>query len=314
MSKTLILYFFLIPSVIIINLCLFQVLKYAKKVKVNDSTSEIKVYTSKNITIFLKIGLLFFCIFGAYSGDWMHYLDEIQLMHRYTNSADNHLEPIYLWLINNITGSNYILFRIIIWTVSVWFLSNGIKRLDLDNVATWISFIALSAAISYSVGRGSLGFSLIVWGFSYIYRPYKNKSISYLKGITLLSLSLFCHKSLILFTPLVLIAIIKITIPRLVLLSLLIPSITIVFRKLVIEMLLSEEGMDGKAYFSGEMDTYTGIGYNLWQYSYYFIIFSILVYSIYQIIILKKEVPQYIVKILNLVIILLIEYLLKFRI
>ena len=269
------------------------------------------VYCAKstNHLRFIKFSILYFCVFGAFSGDWFHSQEEITGLNDVMISSQNHLEDIYIWLIRNITKSDYILFRIIVWSLSFFCLDKGLKRLDMDNVVTWTCFISLSVTTSYAVGRGSLGFSLIIWGYSCLLKPNKdNKITSYITGLILLGLSLFCHKSMFLLAPLTLLSFVSLNVRRTLFIGLLIILFLDIFQEHVMHIMLNDDEAVGKSYFKDDTYSY-GVGMNLWLYSYYFIIFGFTAIAYYRILVKKIATPLVIKRIFNLIMLIFFEYL-----
>lgn len=299
--------YFFVPSLIIFNI---SILPFYNNITITKTGINIR---NRNIwLLYIKLGLLLFCIFGAYGGDWFSYREEIDYLNSFSRMPEQrHLESIYIWIIEYITHNNYILFRILIWSTSFYCLSNAFIRLNIDTISTWSCFAVLSIAVSYAIGRGAIGFSLILWGYSFLLRPGINKILSYTKGTILLILSLFCHKSMFLLAPLIYLSFINFNIKRTILCVIItIPIIGIVQHYILLRLAMGEE-ITGSDYFTSEQNTY-GIGMNIWRYSYYFIIISLFAYAYYRIIICKQHVPQYVYRCLNLIILLFIEYLILF--
>ena len=73
--------------------------------------------------------LILFCTFGYADNDFYHYEG---LFKRICSTGLNvHLEPVYYWLIRNVT-SNYLVWRFIVWSGTVILSLWTIKRLKLD--------------------------------------------------------------------------------------------------------------------------------------------------------------------------------------
>lgn len=294
---------YFIPSFIIFNIA---ILPFYKNVRIPKHS----VYTVNNNAWlkYVKIAILIFCIFGAFGGDWFSYQKEI---HRIVVNPRivgyQHLEDLYIWIITHITKDNYLLFRFIIWSTSILCLSAGFQRLKTDTITTWSCFMVLSIAVSYAVGRGSLGFSLIIWGYSYFLLPDKKIS-SYIKGAILLTASLFCHKSMFLLAPLTLVSFIKFNLKRSVAIAVLLPFIIVIFRNYILLRLSTGEEMAGNPYFTLEQNKY-GLGMNLWRYLYYFIIFGLIGLMYHSIIIKRRNLPIHIRRIFNFILLILLEYL-----
>lgn len=304
LDETTILYFFAIPSILLFNLALIP---FYRNVRYSGSN----VYIVKNDTKlnFIKITALLFCVFGAYSGDWIHYQFEVIKLGSMTHIPEQrHFEAIYIWIIENISKSNYLLFRFVVWSVSLLCLNFGLKRLHMDNIITWSCYLVISMFVSYAIGRGALGFSLIVWGYSYLLNPGRYKIIGVIKGLILLTLSIFCHKSMFLLTPLTLLSFVKLNFKRIVLIAIFVFLAIGIFREYVMRQLMADYSMAGREYFE-EGEGHTGIGMNLWIFSYYFIIYSIIAYSFFRIVIKRDKIPLFIKRIFNFTILIFFEYI-----
>lgn len=305
MNEAYILHYFVIPSFVLFNLAQIPFYKNIRHLKDGFYLS------SNNHTLkFIKFCTLFVCIFGAFAGDWIHYQNEIEELGSMSQIPEQrHLEPLYIWIIQNVSHSNYILFRIIIWSLSLLCLSLGFKRLNLDNFSTWSCFMVLTLPITYAVGRGALGFSLIVWGYSYLLKPGKNKIWGYIKGLILLTLSLYCHKSMFLLIPLIFLSFIKLNTKRIILILILIALTIGTFRNYILNQLFADPEMTGQEYFVENEDRVNGIGMSIWIYSYYIIIYSIMGYAFNKIIIKRQGIPLYLHRIFNFTLLILFEYI-----
>lgn len=303
-DETTILYFFAIPSIILFNIAQIPFYK-----NIRFSGRNIYILKNNRRLSFIKITALIFCVFGAYSGDWIHYLFEINILGALPKIPEQrHFEPIYLWLIENVTHTNYILFRFIIWSLALLSLNFGLKRLHMDNIISWDCYLIICMVVSYAIGRGALGFSLIVWGYSYLLNPGRRKLVGFIKGIVLLTLSIFCHKSMFLLAPLTLLSFVKLNFKRIILICLLTFLMIGLFRDYVMRQLMADSSTAGREYFE-EGEGYTGIGMNLWIFSYYIIIYSIIAYSFFRIVIKRDKIPLFIKRIFNFTILIFFEYI-----
>lgn len=143
----------------------------------------------------LKFALLMFifCIFSMWAADWYHYLEEFEHVKHYGGEHIN-LEPVYIWLIENIC-SNIIQFRVIIWGAAVLLLYKLFRRVSLPTELLVCVFCGIWL-IWFSYARASLAMILIYFGFSLCYKPvFSSKSISMIVGICVMALSFFFHKS-----------------------------------------------------------------------------------------------------------------------
>ena len=137
--------------------------------------------------------LILFCTFGYADNDFYHYEG---LFKRICSTGLNvHLEPVYYWLIRNVT-SNYLVWRFIVWSGTVILSLWTIKRLKLDVRIGLLIFVLFYINI-ISVMRGNLGIAILFFGFSFIIRPSHNRLLSFLFGCLLIFCSFFFHKSML---------------------------------------------------------------------------------------------------------------------
>lgn len=305
MNETSILHYYVIPSLVLFNLAQIPFYKNVQYLK-----DGIYLSNNKRALKFIKFCILFVCIFGAFAGDWIHYQNEIEELGSMSQIPEQrHLEPLYIWIIQNITHSNYLFFRILVWSISLLCLDLGFKRLKLDNVTTWCCFMTLTLPISYSVGRGAFGFSLIVFGYSCLLNPGKQKLLGYVEGCILLALSIYCHKSMFLLIPLIFLSFIKLNIKRIIVILIAIALAIGSLRNYILNLLFADPSMAGQEYFVENEDRINGIGMNIWIYSYTFIIYAILAFAFIRLFIQHHHAPKYIRRILHFTILILFEYI-----
>lgn len=111
--------------------------------------------------------LILFCTFGYADNDFYHYEG---LFKRICSTGLNvHLEPIYYWLIRNVT-SNYLVWRFIVWSGTVILSLWTIKRLKLDVRIGLLIFVLFYINI-ISVMRGNLGIAILFLAFHSLSGP-----------------------------------------------------------------------------------------------------------------------------------------------
>lgn len=136
--------------------------------------------------------LLFLCLYGLYSGDWLHYREKLDFYGMYDASG---MEPIYDTILFY-TQSNYILFRFFVWGMALIVLRALFRRLAINSFNI-LGFFVIWGILFFAYARVSLGLSLLFYGYSFLVKPSrKRRFIGYLWGALCIVSSIFCHKSL----------------------------------------------------------------------------------------------------------------------
>lgn len=252
-----------------------------------------------------------FCMFAGYAGDFHHYQLEFDSLTRFPDSY-THMEAMYPWLISHLCYGEYMLFRLIIWGGAVWTYQKALKRMGLDSVFVWVCFAAISLTTAFAIGRGSLGFGLIMLGYSYLIVPGKNKKLSTILGALCIIGALFTHKSIVLLIPPILLSFVKINFKRSVAIAVVMPLLIAAFRNYLIGYF---EGTTvetaGQSYFVGTLESF-GIGLSLWRYSCYLIVYLILGFFAYRIIVKHMPIDGIVRRIFFFTVILWFEYFLMY--
>ena len=162
-----------------------------------------KAATSTSYMSYVLVTIIF-CTFAYYVGDFPHYA----VYHKecLNSSTTIHLEPIYFWLIKNIPHS-YLLWRLVVWggAIIVWVMIY--KRIKFPAKYACI-IMTLILLYYYSAPRQILGFEILFYSLTFIYYTKKNKFLSYSLAIVGIYISLFFHKSMIMYVLFIIIALI----------------------------------------------------------------------------------------------------------
>lgn len=138
---------------------------------------------------------IIYCTYAFLSGDYFHYTILYEDVLIYGNNS--HLEYIYNWLINNLPA-NYNIWRGVVWGSAIVIYMLIFKRLRINSGIAGIA-VTLVLLSYFPAPRQSLGFAIMLYGFTFITHPTKNKIYSYLTAIAILYLSTFFHKSMMLY-------------------------------------------------------------------------------------------------------------------
>ena len=142
---------------------------------------------NKNVTVVLMFIFILFSFWGA---DWFSYYKELEVLKR---GGRSNIEEVYFWIAQNLSP-NYLVFRIVVWGTSLYLLLHMFKRLSIPtNLA--IFFFCTIFIIWFSYARVSAAMVLVYYGLTVLYKPYKNKVISIILGLSAIGCAFFFHKS-----------------------------------------------------------------------------------------------------------------------
>ena len=143
----------------------------------------------------LLVGCLF-CTFDSLSGDFIHYWEAYEEITR-SHLADGHMEPFYIWLINNLP-CNYFLWRFIVWGSAFLITILSFRFLDLHPSFSTLVF-TLILALYFPNPRQSLGCVILYFGFINIMNDNSIRLEKLILGLFLFFISIYFHKSIFLF-------------------------------------------------------------------------------------------------------------------
>lgn len=133
-----------------------------------------------------------FNILSYWGADWFHVYSSFPDM---KSGVQGHFEGVYIWLATTI-GSNYYIFRIIIWGIGQLLLYATFKRTTVNYYLQLYMFI-IFGLLWFSYARVSLAMAMMFYGVSVLYKPLRSKIISYIYGLSFIVASFFFHKSAI---------------------------------------------------------------------------------------------------------------------
>jgi len=142
----------------------------------------IKIKNGRYNIIFSLLGILVFCVFSYWGGDYFHYYFS------YDNSfIDTHIEPIYIFLAKN--SPTYSVWRFYIWGVALIMVTKLLNKYNNSKFIIFIIFVSISL-LDFSYGRASLSMAFLFAGYYLI--SIRKKT---LLGFALLFCSFFFHRS-----------------------------------------------------------------------------------------------------------------------
>lgn len=173
------------PLMVFFNLCVLVMifLLMKKSLKYPYVVNNI----NRNVSIFL---IFIFILYSFWGRDWFHYW---RLYPKLLDGDSWHMEEIYVWIAQNLSWS-YVSFRFFVWGVGFILFLVFINRISISKDLAILMFGCIWL-IWFSFGRVSLSMVLCFLGIVLFYKPYKVKFFSYLLGLALIIISLFCHKS-----------------------------------------------------------------------------------------------------------------------
>lgn len=211
---------------------------------------------------YFGIAILIYCLFDQASGDYLHYQEALKewSISRYKQT---HMEKPYVWIAQCI-NYNYFLFRLIIWGTAILLLIQCINKLKIRRDLALGLFILFHLQM-FSYGRVSLGLSCFFLG--YIMFITSNKKTGSLKGLILILLSCFLHKSIFVLLAIFPFCFINLSVKKIILSLLCLPFFIVLFNSVVQTILSNNIHIVGANYL--QKDIGIGIGFKI----YYFLIF-----------------------------------------
>lgn len=180
--------------------------------------------------LFFFVFVVIFSVFGY--ADWDFYGYQ-QIFNNIKKTGDDiYLEPIYIWIIKNIS-SNYYWWRLIVWGSATLFTLLCIRRLKLDVKVSLCIFSLFYLVSAFFYLRVSLGLSIMFLGLSYIIKPSHSRRMAILWGIVLILLSYFFHRSMFVAILFLFIAFIKLSRKQVVISLIAFPFLVIVVNNLL---------------------------------------------------------------------------------
>lgn len=171
----------LVFSNLLIIMGIYMLLKKAAKYPFKLSS------TRRNMAVIL---MLLFVLFAFWGADYFHYLEMYPLV---LEGEEFHLEYVYVWIIQNLS-MGYTSFRFIVWGGALFLYLLLIKRLPINKNLALFLFGTL-CLIWFSYARSSLAMVMVYLGNSLLYKPYRNKILSFLLGWGIIFCAIFFHKS-----------------------------------------------------------------------------------------------------------------------
>lgn len=155
---------------------------------------------SKGDYRFFLIAVMIFSVFGFISGgDFYGYYEGYESAYKI---GRGHWEPFYNYLLE-VLPYGYYYWRFVIWGLSSILLILTFKRLNTPPFLSCLIFI-LILIFYFSVPRNTLGYVALYYSITYIIKPAKNKSVSYIIGVIGILISATLHKSMPLYIAILL--------------------------------------------------------------------------------------------------------------
>lgn len=239
------------PSIFTGLYCLafYFLLFYANYVRGFKKSLKYHVPTDVSTTAIFLIG--FFMVTNCANGDFYHMMTYVH-EYDYSPGAHNYGEKVY-HIIGWLVGSNYLLFRIIVWGGAYLLFCLTAKRLDIK-IFFVVFFLLSTYSLTFSYARATASFAIYYYGLSYLIKPLENKRLSYIIGLTIIPLSVFFHTSALLLVAVTVAILVPFRKWIVILTVIMIPVITIAMRQIFDMMLLSENTDE---YLAGKLQGYS---------------------------------------------------------
>lgn len=151
---------------------------------------------SSNISVWIHILILLFCVFSFWGTDYYHYRETLDSLDAHYSYDDQytHLENLYMW-IYGVCGRYYTLFRIVVWGGAYLLFIFATKKLNVYNNLTFLLFTTLFL-LTFSYARVSLGMASFFLACVILFEKQSWFS-NIIIAAMLCVLSYFSHKSMI---------------------------------------------------------------------------------------------------------------------
>lgn len=143
---------------------------------------------------FIFISLVLFSTWAYAEADFYHYQFHYDMMKH--NDIKSLAEPVYYWIAKNLPDNYYL------WRLSIWASAALLMILSLKKIGVYASYVGLLMPVffwhQFSLTRGALGFSLIIFALTYVFDNREKSSIHWI-AIAALPLAAFFHTSIAVF-------------------------------------------------------------------------------------------------------------------
>lgn len=180
----------------------------------------------------------FFFVTHCLKGDFFHMMEHIS-NYSFIQGTYNYGEDIYP-KIGLLVNKNYFLFRTIVWGGAFCLFCITAKRM---NVPVYYAALLLLAthSIIFAYSRATAAMAVYFFGLSFLSNPIKNKKwLSYLLGCIIIYSSMEFHRSAIIMIIMTLMIFIPLRKWSFVLLLILIPLLTTVFKNFLMDFAIAE--------------------------------------------------------------------------
>lgn len=225
---------------------------------------QIPISSSKRRWTIFFIG--FFIVTHCSQGDFYHYQQGVYDYWKAKGDTWSFVsEEIYNDIILFVRG-NYFLFRILVWGGAFTLFCLIAKRMKVPVFYATVLLIATHSLI-FAYARATLAMAVYFFGLSFLCRPLKIKTISYVIGILLIMFSMEFHTSSIIMIIMTLMLFIPVKKWSLLLILIILPLFIGIFKDYFFLIALSDsnEVMSEKMQMYAERETIGGIAYPIIQ-------------------------------------------------
>lgn len=297
------------PQWIWFQMALFNIviLPFLVRIRFQKGVRNTLRYSTKPFKpLFLALVALLLCIFATYDGDWFSYWDNYRDILK-SMATETQMEPVYVLLANFLTFDNYLLFRVEIWGLAIFFYYQAFKRYGVNTPLMWTGFL-LTTLINFAYMRGVLGFSIALYGYTFLMKPIpRNKMNSYLIGFLILLASLLFHKSMYIVVMAAFLSLVPVKRWVIISIPVLLPVFIALFEMFVVPMIGKDSA--GAGYLDKDYEAF-GLARALFNYMNYFVTIGTVLLLLIPY--WKNEMPKYIRHSYYFVIYILVVYAIVF--
>lgn len=145
---------------------------------------------------FLTILIFIYCVTAIYCGDWVH----LQTIVKESVGTDyiegNSVERIYHYLANELNG-NYLLFRIVVWGLGLFFLIKSFEQAKVDPYRSLFFLFGVYITL-FAYSRAGVAHAAFYWGFLMLFQNKESRTFfSIIIALGIIAFSVILHRSMI---------------------------------------------------------------------------------------------------------------------
>lgn len=170
------------------------IIPFLLQLRINKNSRTIRFSGTILSSGVIFILLLCFCLFATYDGDYFSYYNNFKLLSINPTTVTG-MEEIYAYIVKYRIVDDYIYFRLIVWGGGLLLYWLSFCRLKINTPIIWTIFTA-TTLLNVAYIRAILGMGCLLYGYTFLVKPFRYKILSYIIGLGIIFISYFFHKSM----------------------------------------------------------------------------------------------------------------------